>query len=132
MAKRKRAAALRVRNVTIRREGEARWRVTGNHHCGKASSVGPDGRTSVRYSVEIICSRRLDERGFLIDQSSIDRLIHRLAQRGTTMSCEQLVQHVARKVESFFRRNEPRCEARYIRVSLSPAPFLGTMSTELW
>ena len=132
MAKKKAPRMLTIRSVTIRREGEARWKVSGNHHCGSASSVGPDGRTPVRYTVEILCSRKLDERGFLIDQSAIDRLIHRLAQRGTTMSCEQLVQHVAKEVLKFFRRHEPRCEARSLRVTLSPAPFLGAMTAELW
>lgn len=123
---------MELQNLTIRREGEARWRVSGDHHCGAAASVGPDGRTAVRYVVEILCTRALDPRGFLIDQTSIDKLIHRLAKRGTEMSCEQLVERVGREVMRYFRRFEPECEARTLKVTLSPSPFLGSMTAEFW
>lgn len=125
--------------LTIQRQGRARWKVTGEHHCGPREylervdgywGVAPLDIMPVDWTIRCRCAPVLDQRGFLFDQANVAAFIDRLAERGTDMSCEQLAQHVALLFLDKLARDAQHCQVLNLRVILSPAPHMASVEAE--
>lgn len=113
--------ALPLLNLSITREGDVQWRVTGPNHCGPKAMLR-EGRMPVKYSMTVVCKPRLDDRGFLFDQAMVDVWMRRQADAMTALSCEALVVDVAQRLMAKIERDVPECEVIGLRLTLSPAP----------
>ena len=119
----------------MNRTGTFQLQLKGKNHCGrKTHYVGnglslhsPNG-TSVAYEVELVCGERLDARGFLVDQLSIDAYFQKIGS--TTLSCEKLCHKCAKDVVALVRQENPQAEVHCVRLTLSPFPHEASMRFE--
>lgn len=103
----------------MRRSGSFALQAMGPNHCGV------EERLTIEYEVFVRCGARLDRRGFLFDQLTVAHFFESIGS--STLSCEQLAEHCARKLLERIHQENPDCEIHILRVRLSPAPFAASM-----
>lgn len=123
---------MKVRTLTIYRESTIDWHVTGKFHCGADSEVRKAGTIPVRYTVRATCTPRLDERGFLFDQAKLGEWMTALASKPTPLSCERLTVVTANAMIAKIRKDDPECQIVTLTLTLSPSPFVASMTAELY
>jgi hypothetical protein len=106
--------------LTMDREGEFKVEVLGDTHCGIQNPL------TIKYHVRVECSVRLDDRGFLFDQLTVDQFFKK--HKSTKLSCEKFAMSCARRLWKVIHEENPSCEIREMMVSLSPAPHLAKMT----
>jgi hypothetical protein len=114
------AKASTVPTLTLRREGTFAVRNIGEHWCGTSELQ------AMRYLVEARCGVKLDSRGFLFDQLSVDSYFQAL--HTVDRSCEAFVIKVARDLYKLILSEHRECQIKELSVTLSPAPFLASMT----
>jgi hypothetical protein len=72
------------------------------------------------------CSPRLDSRGFLFDQINVDNYFKRMKR--STLSCEKMTLKCVRDLVKLIHKENPKCVVRKINLTLSPQPFLASMT----
>lgn len=107
-------------SLTLRRRGEFTIEALGDNHCGV------NDFQNIRYEVEVICSTRLDSRGFLFEQRNVDAFFQTI--RSTSASCEALTKECAKKLRNLILDENPACEVKSIAVNLCPAPYAADMT----
>lgn len=107
--------------LTLRRRGEFTIRTRGDAHCG----IG-EPTQAVRYSVEVECEHKLDDRGFLFEQRNVDAFFQSLGS--TKRSCELLTEKCANTLIRMIKEENPECHIRKISVMLCPAPYAADMT----
>ena len=110
------------RTLIMDRQGEFRIRAYGPNHCGTVEDL------LIKYQMICECSTRLDTRGFLFDQINVDNFFQ--AIRKSQLSCERLVIQSTRKLVKAIRLENPKCEIKRVKLTLSPAPFMARMTYE--
>lgn len=106
----------------MNRSGEFRILVGGDSHCGIKKDL------LVRYAVRAECETRLDHRGFLFDQISVDNFFKSI--RTTQLSCEKLSMFCSDSLMEEIHKENPKCRIRSMSLTLSPEPFLASMTHE--
>lgn len=107
-------------SLTLRRRGEFTIETLGDHHCGV------NDFQNIRYEVEVVCTTKLDSRGFLFEQRSVDAFFQGI--RSTSQSCEVLTKDCAKKLRELILDENPTCEVKRIAVNLCPAPYAADMT----
>ena len=109
--------------LTMRRSGEFKvLPVEGTPHCGVSHTL-----LDVRYTVVVVCSMEsLDHRGFLFDQTNIDKYFQSL--KTVSVSCEQFCIQAAEGLWSRITRENGTCQILSLSVTLSPAPYQASMT----
>jgi hypothetical protein len=72
------------------------------------------------------CDVTLDDRGFLFDQVNVDNYFKGI--RESKLSCEKLVMSCAKTLLRMIRLENPRCKIRKMSLTLSPQPFMASMT----
>lgn len=98
----------------VKREGQFTVKTFGENHCGLKPLL------AVKYNVEITCGPTLDERGFLIEQLSIDEFFQKNTE--TDLSCERFAVDCARRLWSALNKENPVIDVIEMKVTLSPEP----------
>ena len=112
--------------LKLEREGQFKIRtVPGTDHCGTLAAF------DVKYHVKLETLRDLDSRGFLADQTLIDRYFQNLSSRPVAVSCERLAEDSLRGVRSVLLADNPRLRIQTLDVTLSPAPFAARLTCHL-
>ena len=106
--------------LTLRRRGEFVVRTRGDSHCG----INEVQR--IKYSVDVFCKCKLDERGFLFEQRNVDAFFHTI--KSTTKSCEVLSKKCTEKLIRLIVKENPECEIIKISVTLCPEPYFADMT----
>ncbi len=120
---------LKVLHVTLTREGQVNWMVSGDHHCGLDVAV-VQGVLPVKYTVVAKCKNKLDHRGFLFDQATADAWIAEMAKHNTVQSCEKIAESVGRRLLLKISKAFPQVEIEELTVVISPAPFAAKITAE--
>ena len=110
--------------MVLAQRGDVKWRVFGNKHCGLKQHVS-GGRIAVRYRIELTCAPKLDDKGFLFDQSDLRSFMKSRAEIPTELSCEALAWHTAELLMEEVAAKVPTCELRGLTIKLSPYPYMG-------
>jgi hypothetical protein len=111
--------------MEIFREGDFQMISTGENRCGTVD------RFDVKYRVDVVTDKQLDERGFIVDQLDIHNMFVERFTRVKDMSCERVVQAmVAATVELVLQQN-PRTNLHWVRVELVPFPFKAGISSKV-
>ena len=108
--------------LTMDRQGDFRIRAVGPNHCGVVNDL------QIKYQMVCICDDILDSRGFLFDQINIDNFFQGIKR--SSLSCERLTISCAQKLRRLIREENPSCRVRRIKLTLSPQPFLASMTYE--
>lgn len=123
---------LRLSSYTLDRAGVSNFVVTGGNHCGPAASLinvtGGKKAIPVRWRLIVTCEPRLDDRGFLFDQAMVGLYMDRIAERGTTLSCELLARHVAELLLGKISKDVPTCDVKALSLEFSPAPYAAALT----
>jgi hypothetical protein len=106
--------------LTMNRQGEFQVKTFGNNHCGLAKVL------DIKYHMICVCTTDLDRRGFLFDQVNVDNYFKSIRQ--TELSCEQLVLNCSKNLILMILEENPEVKVRSIDLTLSPAPFLASMT----
>lgn len=117
--------------ITLRRTGNIKVRVAGEHHCGTASVVA-DGIVSVRYTVELtVGADGLDEFGFLVDQEALHSMLVDIGMDPVPWQepCELLTRIWGRRLLVWLSVENTRCTIHSLDFTLSPAPNAGSFTT---
>jgi hypothetical protein len=110
-----------MKHLTLQRNGTFHVVATGLNHCGIT------GDMDVQYALKCVCdTKSLDSRGFLVDQLSIDACLQAITT--TNLSCEALTIDIARKLYKAILRENPKCMIMVMELTLSPSPFLASMT----
>lgn len=118
---------LPIKHITIVRSGQLDWPVTGDSHCGPASEIR-GGLLPLRYTITAVCRNKLDDRGFLFDQASVDGWMRELGRIPTSLSCEELAADIGEEWQYHVRTTVPTCDMTELTITLAPAPFAATVS----
>lgn len=110
------------RLLTMNRSGEFKILTVGDSHCGTMT----DKKLPVRYHMVCECEQVLDSRGFLFEQVGIDNFFKALKR--TTLSCERLTMNCVKRLVTLIRKDNPVCVIRSIELTLSPHPFVASMT----
>lgn len=123
---------LRLSSYTLDRAGVSNFVVTGGNHCGPAAALinvtGGKKAIPVRWRMIVTCEPRLDDRGFLFDQAMVGVYMDRIAERGTTLSCELLARHVAELLLGKIAKDVPTCDVKALSLEFSPAPYAAALT----
>lgn len=106
--------------LTMDRQGEFKIRATGPNHCGVVEDL------DIKYRMLCECQALLDRRGFLFDQINVDNYFKNI--RRSRLSCEKLTQRCVAELVQLIRAENPKCVIRKVDLTLSPAPFLASMT----
>ena len=137
----------KISTMTIYREGQFEARAhPGANHCGPASAIvysqnpkagrfygEPDfiGKIPVKYKCWVTCEPKLDDRGFLFDQLSMDDWIGKYVNSFSgSLSCEVLAQRLVSEVLTSIASNSPECKVKKVVLELSPAPHSAAITVE--
>lgn len=104
----------------LNRSGDFNIQVSGNSHCGVVQTL------NVKYHVKAECAQKLDKRGFLFDQLTVDNFFK--SKRQTKLSCEQLSVAYSKELTRLIKRENPDCKIKNLEVTLSPAPYAASMT----
>jgi hypothetical protein len=107
--------------LTLRREGEFTLHTYGDNHCGVESP-----NQKIRYYFEAVCTTKLDKRGFLFDQLTVDAFFKK--QTHTSKSCERLVILYSKLLRRLIKKENPECEILETRLELKASPYLASMT----
>jgi hypothetical protein len=105
------------------RSGEFEIATYGDNHCGTSDHF------KVKYHLTCDCSARLDSRGFLFDQLNIQQYFESIKR--TQLSCERLTVVCLTQLLEHILTENPTCEIRKMELTLSPEPFLASMTHSL-
>jgi hypothetical protein len=105
------------------RSGEFNISTYGDNHCGTADHF------KVRYHLKCSCTSRLDKRGFLFDQLNIQSYFESIKR--TQLSCERLTVVCLEQLLEHILSENPTCEIHKMELTLSPEPFLASMTHSL-
>jgi len=126
------ALKLKLRTFTLQRAGISNFVVTGGNHCGPALQLvnvtGGRKAIPVRWDMTVTCAPQLDDRGFLFDQAMVGVYMDRIAERGTTLSCELLARHVAELLLGKIAKDVPTCDVTGLSLVFSPAPYAASLT----
>lgn len=126
------ALKLALRSYTLQRAGLSNFVVSGSTHCGPVAALvnvtGGRKAIPVRWDMTVTCAPRLDDRGFLFDQAMVGVYMDRIADKGTTLSCELLARHVAELLLSKISRDVPTCDVTGLSLMFSPAPYAASLT----
>lgn len=126
------ALKLKLRSFMLDRAGVSNFIVSGTNHCGPAAALinVPGGRKAipVRWRMIFTCEPRLDDRGFLFDQAMVGVYMDRIAERGSTLSCELLARHVAELLLTKIAKDVPTCDVKALSLEFSPAPYAASLT----
>lgn len=130
MAKARKAkpAASGKASLVMNRSGDFRVKVSGDGHCG---AVVDGSILTVRYATVVECDvDSLDESGFMFDQLKVDQFFKTVDQTlpDRSMSCERMTIWSARMLWRVIHTDNSGCIVRRISVTLSPAPFVASMT----
>lgn len=106
--------------LTLQRRGTFRIKTRGDNHCG----IFDDQH--VKYDVKVVCTARLDDRGFLFEQRNVDAFFQGI--KGTSLSCELLTKKCTKRLINMIMEENPECAVRSITVQLCPAPYAADMT----
>ena len=106
--------------LTMNRQGEFSIRTFGPIHCGVAENL------TIKYHMICECESRLDSRGFLFDQINVDNYFKRMKR--SKLSCEKMTVKCVRDLVKLIRTENPTCVVRKINLTLSPQPFMASMT----
>lgn len=95
------------------------FNVSGPNHCGMENFLH-GGQIPVKYKICLQATGALDEKGFLIDNMFISNFMEAAAHRGTTLSCELLLEELANQLASEMKQAEPSLHVLAFTVELSP------------
>lgn len=113
---------LAAREFGLTRAGEVNFFVHGEDHCGVENYLN-GGFIKMKYRVELTAATALDEKGFLIDNMFISNFMEAAAKEGTELSCELLLDKLARQLQSAMEDAEPGLELHAFTMYL--APYFG-------
>jgi hypothetical protein len=126
------ALKLRLRSFMLDRAGISNFVVSGSNHCGPVASLinitGGRKAIPVRWRMIVTCEPRLDDRGFLFDQAMVGVYMDRIAERGSTLSCELLARQVAEMLLEKIGRDVPTCDVKALSLEFSPAPYAASLT----
>jgi len=126
------ALKLKIKSYTLDRAGISNFVIMGGNHCGPVAALinVPGNRKAipVRWRLIVTCEPRLDDRGFLFDQAMVGVYMDRIAERGTTLSCERLAQHVAELLMVKIAKDVPTCDVKALSLEFSPAPYAASLT----
>lgn len=126
------ALKLKLRTYTLQRAGLSNFVVSGPNHCGPAAALvnvtGGRKAIPVRWDMTVTCAPRLDDRGFLFDQAMVGVYMDRIAERGSTLSCELLARHVAELLLGKIAKDVPTCDVTALSLTFSPAPYAASLT----
>ena len=106
---------------TLKRTGRFSVRTSGANHCGTNQSL------DINYRLEVRCTAdSLDERGFLFDQTHIDRWFQ--SQRTCSISSEQYALQCSRELYKLILRENGGCKVGMFSLTLSPAPYAAELT----
>ena len=108
------------KTLTMDRRGEFNIHTLGNSHCGLLDNL------DIKYRMICECSPVLDSRGFLFDQINIDNFFKSIKR--SKLSCERLTVQCVQRLVKAIRLENPKCEIHSVKLTLSPAPFLASMT----
>lgn len=108
------------KSLKMVRSGEFDIHTYGDNHCGTADEF------KIRYHLICECSPLLDHRGFLFDQLNIQAYFESIKR--TQLSCERLTVVCLEQLLEHILTENPTCEIRRMELTLSPEPFLASMS----
>lgn len=108
------------RVLTMDRQGDFRIRATGKNHCGVVENL------DIKYKMICVCDASLDRRGFLFDQINVDNFFKGIKE--SKLSCEKLTMQCVRELLRMIRVENPICRIQTMSLTLSPAPFLASMT----
>jgi hypothetical protein len=108
------------RLLTMDRQGEFNIYAYGSNHCGVVENL------QVKYRMICECEARLDKRGFLFDQINVDNYFKSIKR--SKLSCEKLTVKCVRELVKAIKLENPKCVIRKVDLTLSPAPFLASMT----
>lgn len=131
--------SMKPREFTITRRGELTFTVHGAMHCGSRDFTKPvtvadraGHILTARWTIEASATAdSLDSRGFLFDQTELDKLVHRVATRDSYDSCERLTKALADAFCHAVAKENEACVLQTVRVTLSPQPYLSDITTTL-
>lgn len=106
--------------LTMNRQGEFNIFAHGPTHCGVAENI------TIKYHMICECTPGLDKRGFLFDQINVDNYFKRM--KSSKLSCEKMTVKCVRDLVKLIRAENPKCVVRKINLTLSPQPFLASMT----
>lgn len=109
-----------MKTLTMRRKGEFTVSTFGANPCGT------EPHQVVKYRLTCVCTTKLDARGFLFDQMAVQQFFDEIAE--TDMSCEELVEEAVKGIVSRVDEENPTCLVKKIRLTLSPAPHVSSMT----
>lgn len=105
------------------RSGEFEISTYGENHCGT------DAHFKLRYHLNCECTPVLDSRGFLFDQLNIQQYFESIKR--TQLSCERLTVVCLQQLLEHILTENPTCQIHKMELTLSPAPFLASMTHSL-
>lgn len=110
---------MRKRLFEVVRASRVKLRVWGPNHCGMENHIH-GGCIDIRYKITLSATGALDEKGFLIDNMFIHEFMLRRADEGSDLSCELLLEDLARSLYKEMCDAEPSLEVAALSISLSP------------
>lgn len=111
-----------TKTLTMNRQGEFKIFTYGDSHCG----IMTNQFLPVKYHMVCECEKVLDERGFLFEQVNVDRFFQSLKR--TRLSCEKLTIACTKRLVTLIRKDNPFAQVRSIKLTLSPHPFMASMT----
>lgn len=111
------------KTLTMDRRGKFTVETFGRNHCGVVRFL------DIQYRMICQCTPKLDGRGFLFDQINVDNYFQSI--RKTSLSCERLTMRCVKQLLNAIRMENPGCTINRMKLSLSPAPFMASM-TYVW
>jgi len=102
------------------RRGQFNVETYGKNHCGIVRHL------DIQYRMLCQCTTKLDGRGFLFDQINVDNYFQSIHK--TSLSCERLTMRCVRDLLKSIRLENPGCSINRMKLTLSPAPFLASMT----
>ena len=108
--------------LTMNRQGEFTIYTYGDSHCGTMTNQF----LPVKYHMVCECETTLDPRGFLFEQVGVDKFFQNLKK--TKLSCEKLTISCCKQLVSLIKKDNPICKVRSIKLTLSPSPFMASMT----
>jgi len=108
------------KTLKMDRAGEFKLFAYGPNHCGVQEHI------TVKYRMVCLCSPRLDSRGFLFDQVNVDNYFQSIKK--SRRSCEQLTKSCLSNLLKMVKAENPSCEVLKMELTLSPQPFLASMT----
>jgi hypothetical protein len=106
--------------LTLQRRGDFQIRTRGENHCGIFEAQ------HVKYDVKVVCTSKLDGRGFLFEQRNVDAFFQGIKR--TSLSCELLTKKSTKRLVNMIMEENPSCELKSITVQLCPAPYAADMT----